>query len=335
MIDLSISKINTFYNWYKYLLIHEVNILTLLQYEVFLAVSKEKSFTKAGEVLGYTQSAVSQMISNLEDELNVKLLNRNRNGVSLTSIGERMLKHIKEIVTLKNTMLQEASSYNGLSLGTIRIGVTPSVSTKVLPALVGSFRKEYPQVDLIIFESTYHDINRLIDNNEIDLGFTILDKENPYSQIPVLLDQLKVILPPSHHHKNETSLTVEQIHESCFIMPKGDSDTLVKQVFNRSRLIPNVRYEIQDTSTILSMVREGIALTILPEMALPSNLDDIISIPLFPVETRSIGFLVKDIQSISPGAAEFIVYSKPFYLNLVVIERGGSYMLPPLLSLVT
>lgn len=286
--------------------------MTLLQFEVLLAVSKEKSFTKASEVLGYTQSAVSQMIGGLEDELKVKLLNRSRNGVSLTSIGERMLKHMREIVALKNTMIQEAASFNGLTLGAIKIGVTPSVSTKVLPALVGSFRKAFPQVDLIIFESTYHDINRLIENNEIDLGFTILEKDSPFGQIPVLYDQLMAILPPTHHHKEEAFITVEQIHESCFIMPKGDSDMLIQQVFSNSGLIPNVRYEIQDTSTILSMVREGIALTILPEMAIPKDSDGIVSIPLYPVESRSIGFLVKDIQSISPSAAEFIIHSKTF-----------------------
>ncbi|WP_456278614.1 LysR family transcriptional regulator [Bacillus sp. AK128] len=284
--------------------------MTLLQFEVFITVVELKSFTKASEKLGYTQSAVSQMIRGLEEELNVKLLERGRAGVSVTPIGERMLKHMREIIKIRKTMVQEATSFNGLNVGSIKIGVIPSVSTKVLPKIVGSFRKFYPELDLIIFESTSKDILQLIENDEIDVGFTILENQDQFDEVPLIHDQLMVILPKHHALEKEDSIALHQITESCFIMPKGDSDTLIRQEFSKNQLVPTIKYEIQDTSTIISMVREGIALTILPELSIPLDLSDLKPIPLLSAERRNIGFVLKDIQSISPGVAEFIVHAR-------------------------
>lgn len=284
--------------------------MTLLQFEVFIEVVELKSFTKASEKLGYSQSAVSQMIKSLEDELNVKLLDRSRTGLTLTTIGDRMLKHMREIIKIERTMKQEANSFNGLNTGSIKLGVTPSVSTKLLPTIVGSFRKSFPDIDLVIFESTSIDIKQLVINDEIDLGFTILEKQKDKRQISILTDQLMVILPENHSLVVQTSITLDQIIESCFIMPKGDCDSLIRQLFNDANLTPNIRYEIQDTSTIIAMVREGIALTILPELAIPQETVGIKILPLSPMEIRNIGFMVKDFQRISPGIAEFINHAK-------------------------
>ncbi|MFE8700743.1 LysR family transcriptional regulator [Cytobacillus sp. FJAT-54145] len=284
--------------------------MTLLQFEVFMVVAEVKSFTQASKQLGYTQSAVSQMISSLEKELNVKLLNRSRSGITLTTIGERMLKHVKEIYRIKETMYQEASSYNGLNVGALKIGVTPSVFTKLIPKIIPTFKKVYPDIDLVIFEGTYEDVTSLLENDDIDLGFTILERENNMGQIPVLEDQLMILLKDTLPLATEENLTVSQIHESCFILPKGDCDQLIKEVFKKSELTPTIRYEIQDTSTIMAMVREGIALTILPELAIPNEIAGVKTIPLKPIERRKIGFVVKDLQTISPGAAEFILHAK-------------------------
>ncbi|QOR65209.1 LysR family transcriptional regulator [Cytobacillus suaedae] len=284
--------------------------MTLLQFEVFIKVVELKSFTKASEQLGYTQSAVSQMVKSLEEELNVNLLERSRSGLKLTIIGERMLKHMREIIKIEKTMQQEAYLFNGINAGSIKIGVTPSVSTKLLPMIVGSFRKKFPHIDLIIFESTASDINQLITNEEIDLGFTILGNQQKKGHIPIYTDQLMVLLPPEHTLIGEESITIEQIIESCFIMPKGDCDNLISQLFARSHLKPKIRYEIQDTSTIIAMVGEGIALTILPELAIPKETLGVKLIPLEPIEKRNIGFIIKDLQSIPPGVAEFINHAR-------------------------
>lgn len=284
--------------------------MTLLQYEVFMTVVELKSFTKASDKLGYTQSAVSQMIKSLEDELQVKLLERSRNGVTPTIIGERMLRNMREIMKIKKTMIQEAASFNGLSIGSIKIGITPSVSSKILPKIVVPFRKNYPDIELIIFESTLTDVQKLIKNEEIDVGFTILDQQHELHQIPILSDRLMVLLPENHSLAGKQYVTLEETTGSCFIMPKGDCDILLKQVFDKTNVTPTIRYEIQDTSTIIAMVKEGIAFTILPELALSQDTAGLVSVPLHPPEKRKIGFIMKDVQSISPGLAEFIVHVK-------------------------
>lgn len=80
--------------------------MTLFQLEVFIKVVETGSFTKAGERIGLSQSAVSQAVAALESELNIKLLIRNRNGVSLTKIGERITGLIRELLMIKTKIVK-------------------------------------------------------------------------------------------------------------------------------------------------------------------------------------------------------------------------------------
>src|SRR4051812_27117680 len=96
------------------------NPMTLFQLEVFLKVVETKSFTKAGEQIGLSQSAVSQPVAALESALNIKLLNRHRTGVSLTEIGERIASLVRDLIMIKTKIINEAAGITGLETGTVR-----------------------------------------------------------------------------------------------------------------------------------------------------------------------------------------------------------------------
>lgn len=107
--------------------------MSTVKYETFLKVTETGNITKAAEQLGYTQPAVSQMLSGLEQELGLVLLNRNKGGVTLTSAGEKLLPYLREAVNWDRKVHEIAADINGIKAGFLRIGVLHSISVHYLP----------------------------------------------------------------------------------------------------------------------------------------------------------------------------------------------------------
>lgn len=108
----------------------------MFKYKIFLCVVEMGSFTKAGEVLNLTQSAISHAISGLEHELGLTLLIRGRSGIRLTNNGERLMKRFREIVQMDEKLYQEVALIKGLEIGTVKIGTFSSVSIHWLPRIL-------------------------------------------------------------------------------------------------------------------------------------------------------------------------------------------------------
>ncbi|QKG85292.1 LysR family transcriptional regulator [Kroppenstedtia pulmonis] len=282
--------------------------MTLAQLQVFITAAESGSFTRAADSLGYTQSAVSQMVNSLEKELGVQLFHRSRSGIATTGIGERMLSHARHILQITSCMQQEAASAQGLEEGVLRIGSIPSVAAKVLPSLIGSFRRRFPQVDIVLFEGEHEEIHNWITSSVVDVGFTSMpDKE--LHTIPLLWDEMRVILPDQHSLKDEPFLTFSQIRDRCFIMPKDHS---IKQLLRANGITPDVTFEVRDVTTILAMVQEWIGVTIVPELYLPEVKPKVVALPLRPAIKRELVLVVRNLQSVSPITAEFIVHSQRY-----------------------
>lgn len=113
----------------------------LQKYMAFIKTVEYGSFTKAAEVLNYSQSGISRMIHDLEKEWNVSLLERSRGGVRLTSDGLRLLPHAKSICCEFQKLQMQVDELNGLQSGLIRIGTFSSVAAHWLPNIICEFRK--------------------------------------------------------------------------------------------------------------------------------------------------------------------------------------------------
>lgn len=282
--------------------------MTLLQLQVLIAVSEHKNFTKAAESLGFTQSAVSQMINNLEKELEIVLFDRSRRGITTTNIGKRMVKHARDILRITSYMREEANAARGMEAGTLRIAVISSVSPKILPGIISSFRKLFPQIELVLFEGSNEEIQTWLADSVADVAFmTVPDKK--FHAFPLLRDQMKVFVSNYSPLKEEEYLTFEQLTGKCFVMVK---DSGIKSLLQEHGIVPDITLEVQDPITILSMVQERVGVTILPELYVPEVLPKVTAIPLRPAITRELVIAVRDQSDISPVVAEFIVHSQNY-----------------------
>ncbi|SFA90547.1 MULTISPECIES: LysR family transcriptional regulator [unclassified Bacillus (in: firmicutes)] len=283
--------------------------MTLLQYKVFETIVDTGSFTKAGDKLGMTQSAISHAIKGLEVELSLNLLNRGRSGISLTSEGERIIHYVREILNLSELLNQEAGNLNGLKVGSIRIGTFPSVSAHLLPAIIEKFQTNYPAIQVEFHEGGYNELMQMLSSGVIDVSFSTSETSGNLDFIPLLDDHLKIILPENHPLKNYKVLSIHNIADEPFIMPKAGCDELIKELFKKNKLQPKVYWEIGDNQTIINMVKRNLGISIVPELILSIE-KELNIISLEENTFRTIGLSVPSLERKSPAVEAFINLAK-------------------------
>lgn len=280
--------------------------MTITQLQVFSKVIETGSFTKAGEMLNMSQSAVSHAIASLESELGVPLIIRDRKqGIILSNFGMRVLKPITEILNKISLIHQEAAAEKGLDLGTIRIGSFPSTTARLLPKMIGTFKKLYPKIEVVLFEGTDHEVKEWIMNRVIDMGF-IAKLQWDETMIPITKDKMVAVISKGHPLSGYMAIPVGKLAEAPFIMPSGGCELIIREIFEQSELSPIVLFHVRELTTILNMVQEGLGVTLLPGLALPDQLPDVEIRDLEPAVWRHIGLCCPSTEDISPAAQRFI-----------------------------
>ena len=265
------------------------------------------SFTKAAEVLGYTQPAMSQMITSLERELSIKLLYRSRQGIHLTIEGERLFPSIQNTVSQYQAMQEIAKEIRGLDAGTIRIGTLSSVSCHWLPQLIQAFQEEHPNVAFILHQGDNNSIPEWLRTGEIDFGFVNLDV------LPNLADtrfikegEYRAVLPLQHPLANAPYVTLEELAKEKFLVIEEGSLSKPLEAFRQAGLEPEVRLRVHDDYSILSMVETGLGVSILPELVLKKTNYQVAIRPLRPVVTRKMGLIAKNKNPLPLASKRFI-----------------------------
>lgn len=142
--------------------------MNILKYMAFIKNVEYGSFTKAAEVLNYSQSGISRMINDLEKEWKITLLERNRAGVKLTSDGSRLLPFAKSLCDEYQKLQMQIDDLHGVQSGLIRIGTFSSVATHWLPNIIKAFQKDYPGIDYELLLGDYTEIEEWISKGRVD-----------------------------------------------------------------------------------------------------------------------------------------------------------------------
>ncbi|MFD2371195.1 LysR substrate-binding domain-containing protein [Brevibacillus sp. GCM10020057] len=280
--------------------------MSLSKFEVVITAIETGSLTRAGEVLGLTQSAISHAIASLEREYGFSILTRGRSGVSLTSNGERLLKYMREMLRWRDQMMQEVSAINGIEVGTVRIGTFTSVSTQWLPGILKQFQDQYPAIEVKLMEGYYDDIENWIATGAVDLGFVSLPTAEALEVVPLHQDRMLLIVPQEHPLCRQQAVSVSDLQQETFIIPKPGCDNDIQRIFRQYRITPRVKYEVGDDHAIIAMVQSGLGVSILPEMVLFRLPANIRTIPLEGGHYRTLGIAVPSMEHMSPAARRFL-----------------------------
>lgn len=264
------------------------------------------SFTKAADVLGYTQPAMSQMISSLERELSIKLLYRSRYGIHLTLEGERLFPAIQKTVAGYQAMLEIAKEIKGLDSGTIRIGTISSISCHWLPGLIKQFQYKYPNVQFVLHQGDYTSIPEWVRTGEADFGFVNPDAVLGVKTKFIKTGELRAVLPLDHFLAKAEYVTLENLVNEPFLLLEEGALSEPLEAFKQAGLQPSVRLCVHDDYSILSMIESGLGVSILPELVLRKTNYKVSVLPIKPVLTRKIGLVMKDKHSLPIASKYFI-----------------------------
>lgn len=263
------------------------------------------SFTKAAELLGYTQPALSQMIASLERELNLKLLYRTSHRVCLTLEGARLFPAIQKTVAQYLSMQEIAKEIRGLESGVIRIGTISSVSSHWLPPLIAAFQAQYPNVAFVLHQGDNRSIPEWVRTGEVDFGFVNMSVYNGKATF-LKEGEYRAVLPQTHPLAQQDAVTLAQLAAEPFLAIEEGGLSRPLQAFQEAGLAPQVRLRVHDDHSILSMVEYGLGVSILPELVLRKTNYQIAIRPIQPTVTRKLGFLTKSQQELPIASKRFL-----------------------------
>lgn len=281
--------------------------MNLTKYQVFLKAVELGSFTRAAEALGYTQSAVSRVVADLEREWDMELLTRNRGGVALSSGGETLLPYIRAVCNAGEELEEQVAALHGLTSGTLRVGTFTSVSIHWLPAIMKEFLSRYPGIRFELVSSwEFAEIEDLVRRGQVDCGFLGLPAGDDLEVTPLRRDRLLAVLPLNHPLAGAPCYPIARFAQDSYIRISEERDAEISRIFLEEGIRPNLQYTVNDDFAILAMVEQGLGVSIMPELVLQSTGRAVSAIPLDHPRYRDIALAFRSGRRPSPLAAHFL-----------------------------
>lgn len=282
--------------------------LNIQKHMAFVKTVECGSFTKAAEILNYSQSGISRMIHDLEKEWGVLLLERGRSGVRLTSDGMKLLPFAKSVCEEYQNLQIQIDKLNGLQSGLIRIGTFSSAATHWLPKIIREFQRDYPDIDYELLLGDYTEIENWIAEGRVDCGFIRLPSLPDFETVFLEQDKLLVVLPEDHPLADCEYFPVRALCEDPFMLLEKGAKAEVSGIFERCGITPKVRFTTWDDYAIMSMVESGLGISILPQLVLQRVPYRIVAKELEIPAYRKIGLAMREKKSAPLAVKRFLDY---------------------------
>ncbi len=282
--------------------------MNIQKYMAFVKTIEYGSFTKTAKMLNYSQSAISRMINDLENEWKVILLERGKTGVKLTSDGMKLLPYAQKICMEYEKLQMEVDELNGLQSGLIRIGTFSSVATHWLPNIIKEFQKAYPGIDYELLLGDYTEIEKWILEGRVDCGFLRLPTSQDLEVIFLEQDRLLAVLPENHKLAQFEKVPIEALCNEPFMLLEKGEKTEVSEIFKQYNLTPKVHFTTWDDYAIMAMVESGLGISILLELILKRVPYKITAKELEIPAYRKIGIALRNRKTASFAVKRFLDY---------------------------
>ena len=249
--------------------------MNIFHLAVLKAVVESGTFSDAALNLEISQSAVSRAIASLEAELGVPLLIRGRSGAKLTAVGDRILSHAQQILSLRELIDYEVNLEKGLYKSRLRIAAFRSAATHLLPANIALFRNRFPHVEVVIVELDPAGVEQSLRSGQSDIGLLPLPRSEEFKTAEIAQDEYVVLLPKTDPPPPKV-LTWEMLSAYSFILFNyAECTSAVRNHWSQWGQSLEVGYVVKEDSTIVSMVAQGLGAAVLPRLAAMPIPDDI------------------------------------------------------------
>jgi DNA-binding transcriptional LysR family regulator len=253
-----------------------------------VAVVETGTFSRAADQLDYTQSAVSQQVSTLERIVGTPLFERpgGPRPVRLTAAGEVLLTHARAILARVGSAATDLRALASGEQGELRVGTLPSVGTKVLPRLLGTFRAEWPGIEIVLRESRdCADLIHAVETGDIDVTFIDI---GPYETGPLevrslLHDPMVFLAPADAPEAGQRAVSIAAIAHLPMIGTRNlGCRQIIDEAFRQAPVSPIYVFRSDDNPTIQGLIGSGMAYAVLPRLTVDENDPNVAVIPILP-----------------------------------------------------
>ncbi|MFZ5642768.1 MAG: LysR family transcriptional regulator [Bacillota bacterium] len=245
------------------------------QLYIFITVADKKNFSRAGEYLNMTQPAISQHIHALEDYYGAKLFERSSKKVELTQAGMVLYKYAQEILSFHRVAKRAVSDLVDMVTGKLTIGASLTIGEYVLPRLLATFARNYPDVEYSVIVGNTELIHELTREGSIDLGLVEGTIEDNQMEIKTFLQDEMVLVAPTLHPLGKKSIVdIDDLKESVFVIREEGSGTRVamEEFFEKAGFVPERVITLGSTQAIKEAVESGLGISILSKWTLRKEL---------------------------------------------------------------
>ena len=258
--------------------------------EILMTAADLGSFTKASEVVGYTQSGLTHMMDALEREVGFPLLQRDHSGIRLSEQGMQLMPAIREFLQANANLENQIQAIAQKKSEVIRIAAYSSIAIHWMPELLYRFRRLCPEVnvDLRMVDHALEPFT-LLESGQSDVIFASRQQCSCCEWTPLYSDRMFAILPKDYPLSDPSSFPLQEFANQEFLMPYGSFDIDVKAVLAPLGIRLNARLCRVDDETVIRMVGRGLGVSMMTELMIRGRTADVLCVPVTPHATRELG----------------------------------------------
>ena len=283
---------------------------SLTSLRLFMQVAHHRSFSEAGRVANISQPALSRTIKLLEEELGVRLLDRNSRNVMLTTAGEALLPIVERLTADFDGAFHElAETFSG-ARGRVVVGVLPSVAAALLPRVIASFQPRYPQVDIILRDQISGALYQQLSERQLDLAITTPPSVEGVRFDPLFDDDWMLVCPVGSKFDKAGPARWSEFEGEPFIAmaPRSSVRDLTDQAMAKADVKARLMFDCTQLATVGALIAAGLGITALPRTTLGMLQAGALTARLLiePKIERTIGLARLEGRTLSPAADAFV-----------------------------
>lgn len=257
--------------------------------EILVTAADLGSFTKASEVVGYTQSGLTHMMDALEKEIGFPLLQRSHSGIQLTDQGLQLMPAIREFLRANANLENQIKAVAEQKTEVIRIAAYASIAMQWMPEILYRFRRLCPEVnvDLRMVDHALEPFG-LLENGRTDVIFASRQNYSCCDWVPLYQEKMLAILPKDYPLTGDV-FPLRDFEGQDFIMPYGKFENDVNAALAPVGIRLNAQQSRVDDETVIRMVGKGLGVSMMAELMIRGSTADVQCVPVYPTAVRELG----------------------------------------------
>jgi DNA-binding transcriptional LysR family regulator len=292
--------------------------MAMRRLQVFHAVAKHLSFTKAADALFMTQPAVTFQVKQLEEYLNVRLFDRSQGRITLTPAGALALEYAERILALSAELDTRMKELAGQAAGPLAIGASMTIGEYVLPQLIGQFKARFPAVMPTLFVGNSEAVQERVAERSLDLGFIEGDSHLPSLASEVCCeDELQVVCAPSHPLARQPFVLPAMLTQHAYLTREAGSGTraVIDHYLEKAGIAPeamNIVVELGSPEALKGLAATGLGFAIMSRVIAhrEAQLGELAQVPLKPALIRNFSVVYPKERFHSKLVASFLQFAK-------------------------